>query len=192
MAGGILVVLYGAWSLWGTGLVEARAQRQLLSTFKEEVLVATPTGAPAPITLPGTPEGEAVAVMKIPRIGLEKAVVEGTSAGALRKGPGHYPRTPLPGQAGNAAIAGHRTTYGAPFSRIDELEPGDAILVTTRAGTFRYEVTGSQIIRPSQRNVLVNSSDNRLTLTTCHPKFRATQRLVVRAALVGEPTSPAI
>lgn len=186
---GLAVAAAAAWSLWGTGLVEARAQSRLMREFRQQVQSVPAAGAPAAgATAPAPPEGSAVAVIKVPRLDLEKAVVEGVTAGALRNGPGHYPKTPLPGQAGNAAIAGHRTTYGAPFSRLDELVPGDAILVTTRAGSFRYEVTGSIVIRPSQRSVLAPTPDNRLTLTTCHPKFSARQRLVVTAALVGEPT----
>ena len=84
----------------------------------------------------------------IPKIGVDKIVVEGVGRNDLRKGPGHYPDTPMPGQPGNAAIAGHRTTYGAPFNRIDELEPGDEILVTTLQGPFTYEVTGTEIVTP--------------------------------------------
>ena len=131
-------------------------------------------------------EGEAVAIMKIPRIGIEKAVVEGTSVADLKKGPGHYVGTPLPGQPGNAAIAGHRTTYGAPFNRIDELERGDPIIVTTRQGSFRYETESTTIVRPSDSYVLDPTEDNRLTLTSCHPKYSARQRIIVVARLVGE------
>jgi sortase A len=131
-----------------------------------------------------------VAIIRIPGIGLEKAVVEGVSLPALKRGPGHYPDTPLPGQPGNAAIAGHRTTYGAPFSRLDELDRGDPILVTTRQGRFRYEVSSKTVVRPSETSVLDASDDNRLTLTTCEPKFSAARRLIVVATLVGEATEP--
>ena len=79
----------------------------------------------------------------------------------------------MPGQEGNAAIAGHRTTYGAPFYNLDELQPDDPILVTTLQGSFRYEVMETNIVRPSQVDVLENTDDNRLTLTTCHPRFSA-------------------
>jgi sortase A len=125
----------------------------------------------------------------IPDIGVDKIVVQGVSLEDLKHGPGHYPDTPLPGQPGNAAIAGHRTTYGAPFNRIDELENGDEILITTVQGSFAYEVIGQQIVSPSQVEVLNNQGDNRLTLTACHPKFSASQRIVVSATLVG-PAAP--
>jgi sortase A len=115
-------------------------------------------------------------------------VVEGVKLGDLKRGPGHYPATPLPGQPGNAAIAGHRTTYGAPFYNLDELKTGDEILVTTRQGRFRYEVTESKVVSPSEVSVLDPTTDNRLTLTTCHPRFSASKRLVVVAALAGDMT----
>ena len=117
----------------------------------------------------------------------------------LRKGPGHYRTTPNPGQAGNAAIAGHRTTYGAPFHRVDELEPGDPIFVTTAQGVFEYRVLGFPnpeggedvgyfIVDPSDTWVLDQTPGrNLLTLTACHPKFSARQRIIVQAELVGDP-----
>jgi sortase A len=203
---GTLILAFVAYQLWGTNLAEARHQRELKAQF--ERLLATPappattvapregaappvapstTLAPAP---PPAPTGSAVAAIRIPRIGVDKVVVEGVGVEDLKKGPGHYPETPLPGQPGNAAIAGHRTTYGAPFNRIDELEPGDPILVTTRQGSFRYEVTGTRIVRPSETSVLDPTDDNRLTLTSCNPKFSARQRIVVTARLVG-PAAPA-
>jgi sortase A len=178
---GVIILLFVAYQLWGTGLAEARHQRELTREFERSLLEAAP---------PPTPEGNAVAIIRIPGIGLEKAVVEGVSLPALKRGPGHYPDTPLPGQPGNAAIAGHRTTYGAPFSRLDELDRGDPILVTTRQGRFRYEVSSKTVVRPSETSVLDASDDNRLTLTTCEPKFSAARRLIVVATLVGEATEP--
>jgi sortase A len=207
---GLLTWLFAAYQLWGTNLAEARHQRELRREL-ERLLAAPPpaapaTGAPAtppaadvttpapPSTLapapPPAPVGSAVALIRIPRIGVEKAVVEGVGVADLKKGPGHYPGTPLPGQPGNAAIAGHRTTYGAPFNRIDELAPGDPIFVTTRQGSFRYEVSETRIVRPSETSVLDPTPDDRLTLTSCHPKFSARQRIVVVARLVG-PAAPA-
>ena len=128
-------------------------------------------------------------------------MVEGVAKPDLKKGPGHYPGTPLPGQAGNAAIAGHRTTYGAPFNRIDELAPGDPIDIYTSRGKFRYEVMaprpGSGIergpgwfsVKPTQTSVIAPTADNRLTLTACHPKRAASQRIIVQAKLVAEPAA---
>ena len=125
-----------------------------------------------------------MARIRIPDIGVDKIVVEGVQVSDLKRGPGHYPDTPLPGQPGNAAIAGHRTTYGAPFNRLDELEPGDEILVTTAQGAFRYEVQRQLIVSPDQVEVLDDFGDDRLTLTACHPKYSARQRIVV-VALAG-------
>ena len=134
---GVLLLLFVAFQLWGTAALEHRDQARLRQSFQVAVAsqpsfsselpsgdapdpstVTTPTTIAAP---PAAPSGEAVAVIKIPKIGVEQAVVEGTGVSDLRKGPGHYRNTPLPGQPGNAAVAGHRTTYGAPFNRIDEL-----------------------------------------------------------------------
>ena len=131
-----------------------------------------------------------MALIEIPKIGVNKAVVNGVGVPDLKKGPGHYPGTPLPGEAGNAAIAGHRTTYGAPFNRIDELKPGDQIFVVTRAGRFRYQVDTSIVVKPTEVAVLNPTADNRLTLTTCNPKYSARQRLIVVSHLVGEPPPP--
>jgi sortase A len=191
IAAGLLILLFVAYQLWGTGLAEARSQRSLKDDF-EQLLQQAPTtqpGTPAtepPPAPPPPPTGSAVAIIRIPEIGMEKAIVEGVSLGDLKKGPGHYPETPMPGQPGNAAIAGHRTTYGAPFYDLDELEAGDPILVTTSQGSFRYEVTEKRVVKPREVSVLDNTPDNRLTLTTCHPRFSARERLIVIAALKGE------
>ena len=198
IAAGVLILLFVAYQLWGTGLAEARSQNRLTKQF--EKVLAAPTTTPAP-TAPGVPPeaspapppapvGEAVAILKIPKIGVEKAIVQGVGLSELKKGPGHYPTTPMPGEPGNAAIAGHRTTYGAPFFNLDELKAGDPILVTTRQGRFRYEVTESKVVSPKETSVLQEADDNRLTITTCHPRFSASQRLIVVAALKGEAVDP--
>jgi sortase A len=200
IAAGVLILLFVAYQLWGTGIREAQAQRKLENEFEQrlgDAGVSAPDESaqgpgPTPTTTaPGPPpppaaEGNAVAHVSIPAIGVDKIVVEGVTLEDLKRGPGHYPDTPFPGQPGNAAIAGHRTTYGAPFNRIDELEPGDEILVTTVQGSFRYEVSDQLIVSPSEVGVLDDFGDNRLTLTACHPKYSARQRIVVVAALAGE------
>jgi sortase A len=115
------------------------------------------------------------------------------SVNDLKKGPGHYPDTPLPGQLGNSAIAGHRTTYGAPFGNLDSLEPGDEIYITMLTGDrFVYEVTGSEVVEPSDYHVITDSDRTvaTLTLTTCHPWGQATQRLIVYATLRPEESAP--
>ena len=211
-AAGIIVFLFVGYQLWGTNLAEARNQDQLQEEAKALFSepgsneTTTTTAAPgSPTTKPGStpttaaptgppppPTGSAVAIIKIPKIKLQKAVVEGTNVGDLKKGPGHYTGTPLPGQPGNAAIAGHRTTYGAPFGDLGLLKAGDEIDVTTRQGQFVYRVSNIKVVSPSDVSVIKNTSDNRLTLTTCHPKFSAAQRLIITAALApGEKPAPA-
>jgi sortase A len=190
IAAGVLILLFVAYQLWGTGLYEARKQDSLRADFLDALQVPTtvPGSATTTTTTPRpVPTGEAVAIIRIAKIGVEKAVVEGVGVPDLKKGPGHYPTTPLPGQPGNAAIAGHRTTYGAPFYRLDELTPGDRIEVTTHQGEFTYRVRETHIVKPSQREVLDPSPDNILTLTTCNPRFSASQRMVVVAGLTDEP-----
>lgn len=189
---GVLILLFVAYQLWGTGLAEGRSQDKLTKSFNERLAAPPPppragTSVPAP---PPAPEGEAVALIKIPKIGVEKAVVEGVGLPELKKGPGHFPTTPMPGQPGNSAMAGHRTTYGAPFFRLDEVEAGDPILVTTRQGAFRYEVAERKVVSPDETEVLDATDDNRLTLSTCEPRFSAARRLIVVAMLKGEAAQP--
>ena len=140
--------------------------------------------------VPIVPPGEAIAKIEIPRIGIENLfVVQGVKLDDLKKGPGHYPDTPLPGQLGNASIAGHRTTYGAPFFDVDQLQPGDEIIVTMVTGDqFVYGVTGSQVVTAADSWVIGTRDENvaELTLTTCHPKYTARDRLVVHSVLVPE------
>jgi sortase A len=136
------------------------------------------------------PTGAAVARLEIPAISLDKYVVQGTSEADLAQGPGHYPQTVMPGQVGNAAIAGHRTTYGAPFFRLNNLQKGDPIYITVTSGqTYRYLVTTSEVVSPNDVSVLDPSTTAELTLTTCNPRFSATNRLVVVAKLAR--TAPA-
>jgi sortase A len=193
MTAGVLVLLFVAYQLWGTGLAEHKTQSQLKKNFAAATATPTTTAVPAlpgatttfPVGPPPTPTGQAVALIRIPKIGVNAAVVQGVGLPDLRKGPGHYPKSPLPGEPGNAAIAGHRTTYGAPFFRLNELQPGDQVLVTTRAGKFEYDVAGTKVVSPTASEVLNPTKDNRLTLTTCNPRYSAAQRLVVWASLKG-------
>ena len=168
-------------------LAAARATARLLEPEVEDLL---PLVYPEP--------GEAIARILIPSIDMDEIVVAGVDVEDLRKGPGHYSTTPLPGQPGNAAIAGHRTTYGAPFGRLAELNAGDAIIVETLQGRFTYRVLpgqpgmaghalGFRIVAPTALEVLDDVGDNRLTLTSCHPKYSSKKRIIVHAALVGDP-----
>lgn len=128
-----------------------------------------------------------MARIEIPKIGVDWIVVEGVELDHLADGPGHYTGTPLPGQNGNAAIAGHRTTHGAPFYRINELAAGDQIVLTTPQGRFTYDVSSTQIIRPWQTEVVAPTPDAQLTLTSCNPRYSSRERFVVHALLQGEP-----
>ncbi len=132
-------------------------------------------------------EGDSLTRIRIPRLGVDVVVVEGTTAGALRAGAGHYPTSPLPCEVGNVAIAGHRTTYGRPFHDLDQLRPGDRVSLETPIGECTYEVaTDPFIVSPSQTEVIDNTPDAaELTLTTCHPKGSARQRLILKATMVS-------
>ncbi len=218
---GVLMFAFVAYQLWGTGIEYAQAQNDLDTQF-EELLASAPTTtstttttSPAPTTtvrhrpprtttttvaavpLPVFNEGDALARIEIPSIGLDAKVVAGVGPEDLKKGPGHYPGTPMPGQFGNAAIAGHRTTYGQPFYRLDEVQPGDEIVLTTVQGHFVYRATGSEVVNPDASEVVATTDPNvaTLTLTTCTPRYTASQRLVVHATLdrqASDPLQPAV
>jgi sortase A len=135
-------------------------------------------------------KGDSIARIQIPSIGVDEYVVEGTDLESLRKGPGHYPDTPLPGEQGTTAIAGHRTTYGAPFRHIDELDRGDRIIVDMPDGRFIYRVEESKIVDDQDLSVLNPVGYRRLMLSACHPLYSAAQRIIVYARQVRreEPT----
>jgi sortase A len=220
IAAGVILLLFVAYQLWGTGLEQSRHQDQLAKDLGHEVAPHSTTSGESrsdeldtiqgdlskvdPTTAPpgeAPAEGSGFGIIEIPRIGVRQVMVEGVAKEDLKKGPGHYPGTPLPGQAGNAAVAGHRTTYGAPFNRVDELQPGDPIEIYTAQGHFRYEVMapppgvgiqrgpGWFSVKPTQTSVLDPTDDNRLTLTACHPKHSASQRIIVQAKLVNVPAA---
>ena len=205
---GFLTLLFVVYQLWGTGLLTERYQQGLENDFEElveqveevadepEEVVSDSEVKPDLGEFLWRSEGEAMAQLTIPVLNLSKTVVSGVGVEALRKGPGHYSYTPLPGMPGNSAIAGHRTTWGAPFGDINKLEPGDEILIQTVQGSFTYRVVeqmggrGHFIISPYRLDVLDQNFDthpNRLTLISCHPKLTARQRIIVVAELVGEP-----
>jgi len=208
LSGGVLILLFVAYQLWGTGIAESHSQAVLRQRFDAELRhvgqkpssLPTTTTSKTPTTTSASGdqptvgatttapnEGNPVGVLHIAKLDLDKVIVQGTSEDDLRQGPGHYPGTPLPGEEGNAAIAGHRTTYGAPFYNLDELHPGDLIAITTVQGSFTYRVTGTLVVSPSDTAVVANTTSPELTLTTCNPRFSASQRLVVHAALTTPP-----
>jgi len=204
---GTLILLFVAYQLWGTNIQAAKAQDSLRGEFAQ-TLETAPTTAPtttadpavpdtgpvdlvpvatAPADLPLPAYGDPIAKLKIPKIGVESTVVEGVGLDQLKRGPGHYQETPLPGQKGNSAIAGHRTTYGAPFHNVDKLEVGDQMEIQTVQGTFVYVIDTKKIVKPNEVEVLADKGDNRLTLTACHPKYSLRERIVISGVLKGQP-----
>jgi sortase A len=142
------------------------------------------------------PVGDSLTRIRIPAIGVDVVVVEGTSASALRAGAGHYPDTPLPCDAGNVGIAGHRTTYGKPFNQIDRLKPGDLILLDTPMGSCTYQVARDPfVVLPDDLSVVAppypDPNARWLTLTSCTPKGSASHRIVIRATYVKGGVSAA-
>lgn len=167
----------GATLLWQepvSWLIAQRQQDQL-----EEAFAKPPKRVLAKRPLPG----DSIGRISLPSLDRRYFVVEGTGTEDLRKGPGHYPDTPLPGQRGTVAIAGHRTTYGAPFRTIDQLKRGDRIKVEMPYGTFVYRVQKTKIVEPTDLSVLRKVGYNRLILSACHPLYSAAQRIIAFARL---------
>jgi sortase A len=165
-----------AYQLWGTGIQTSRAQAEIRRQVAAHGLPAHP--------IPGGAAG----FIRISRIHLDMAFVQGAGLDALARGPGHYPLTPMPGQGGNVAIAGHRTTYLHPFWALNLVRPGDRIVLRTRAGTFVYRVVWQRAVAPDDWSVIAPTPVPSLTLTTCNPRFDSWQRLVVRAVQVSAPS----
>ena len=127
--------------------------------------------------------GDAIGRLEIPRIGLDVVVLNGTDTATLQKGPGRYPQTPLPGLGSTTGIAGHRTTYLAPFRRINEIRDGDEIVVELPYAAFTYEVEKHEIVDPSEVQIVDPVGYDRLVLTACHPLYSAAERYAVFAKL---------
>jgi sortase A len=197
---GVIILLFVAYQLWGTGIAEAHSQASLKQGFQTQVAqhggghsaggdTATVGGGSGGGSTPGPAVTGAIDHLVIPKIGVDKYVVQGVGEDDLRKGPGHYPQTVMPGQKGNAAIAGHRTTYGAPFFELNKLSTGDKIYITDTADReFIYQVSEPpQVVSPNDVAVLDNTPFAQLTLTTCNPAYSATSRLIVFARLMNRP-----
>ena len=183
---GLLAALLLMYEFVLSGIPQARAQAELLSAFQQQVPTTTldsPGSAPA--------EGSAVALLVISSIGLQQVVVEGTSPGDLKTGPGHLSASPLPGEFGNAVVEGRRTTYGGPFGGLDRLHSGDTIRVTTGQGSLVYVVASVSHVSVGQRDPASPTLDSRLTLLTSDPAFIASGQLAVVAKLRGEPLAVA-
>lgn len=207
---GVIVLLFVVYEVYVTNYFAEQAQAQVKTELKHEwqhdrkdPVLPLPGQAN-----PSLPDGTGIAFLYIPRLGRDYgyAIVQGTSDADLEKGPGHYAGTALPGQIGNFAIAGHRVGKGEPFLNLDQVRAGDAVIVQTESRWFVYRiegrpgnigapdadgVPGREIVDPSDGNVLYPVPDHpgvtptkaRITLTTCHPKFTATQRMVLHGML---------
>lgn len=133
-----------------------------------------------------TSSGDPIGRLRAPGLGdLDAVVFEGIDTGTLQRGPGHYPMTALPGQAGTVAVAGHRTTYMAPFGEIAELQRGDRITFELPYGTFRYAVSHTEVVTPDRIDVIEDVGHPQLVLTACHPRYSAAERYIVFARLTG-------
>jgi sortase A len=198
ISAGVLLFLFVAYQLWGTGFAERQAQDKLKSQFVTTTVPSTSTNVPTTTLAPVSPKtGDVVAEIIIDSIKVDKFVVAGVGYKELEKGPGLFTGSPLPGQLGNVAISGHRTTFGAPFSRLDELVKGDRIVMKTSHATFTYLVSGApKVVKPTDVDVIRTVDPTRATLTliTCHPKWTSEKRLVVSAELLPEivPQKPTV
>jgi sortase A len=199
---GVVILLFIAYELWWTGITTRHDQTKLIAGLQQQWAHPPRANEKAPAV---PPFGSGLAILFIPRLGshYKFAIVQGTSTADLIKGPGHYPGTALPGQVGNFAVAGHRTTYLHPFYDIDRLKPGDAIVVETRSSWFTYRVqniphtraTYQEIVSPSDLAVAYPVPDQPdptrvpvqrvLTFTSCNPRYSAAQRIVVHALLAS-------
>jgi len=214
---GVVLLLLAAYEVWFTDVVNHRTQKQLTSTLEKQWQDGgdDPTVGEPGQKVRSIPLGDAFALIYIPDFGTDYVftVVEGTGVNELNDGPGHYVDTSLPGEVGNMAIAGHRVGKGSPFLNLDKLKAGSAIVIRTKSYWYTYRVLGDratgdadavssagipgrEIVDPSKVSVVAPVPDKpgakptrrMLTLTTCHPKFTARQRMVIHAELEGAPS----
>lgn len=182
---GLVVLLFAGYELWGTG----RFTQQQQDALAEQMQLSWESDK----KVTDVSIGEGLGVIRIPEFGDDYhfVVVEGVGVEDLKKGPGHYPGTAMPGKVGNFVLSGHRTTYSAPFNRIGELEKGDPIVIETKDSWYVYRMTERDIVQPGEVDVIepvpgrpnAEPEDSLITLTTCHPKYSAAQRLIVHGEL---------
>jgi sortase A len=215
---GVVTVLFAVFAMWGTAVLQQRDQDRLRAELTQRFVVdraSADTGAEADGTViagsefgggteadaedeANAPEqlgpagpGDALALLRIPEIGVDQVVVAGTGVEQLRKGPGHLRGTSRPGERGNVVIAGKRSTYGSPFGNLDMLRKGDKIELATAAGTYRYKVTEVSTVEPEKDSDVVGpAEENQLTLFTANPRYQAAERLVVVAELDDDQDGP--
>jgi sortase A len=175
-----LITLAGVYGyIWYTDNRAEKAQDELFQEWEEEPVVSE-TGEVV--------VGEGITRIIVPRLGLDAIVVELwglDDAENLKRGPGHIPTTAYPGQPGNVVISGHRTTYGAPFKHIEEIQAGDEIILITADNEYIYEANEQRIVMPTDLTVLEQGDEAKITLTACHPWYSAAQRIVVIGSLVS-------
>jgi sortase A len=200
---GLILLFYTAYLLWGTGVYTKQEQERAADQLARNPIVTEQhlSGGKIPPARPsgGAKLGDPLFTLKIPKIGLETVVVQGVGREELKKGPGHFPDcnerpgtnecvtdAKYPGESGNVPISGHRTTYGAPFFRLNELEKGDVIDFVSGRARYRYKVRETKIVDPIAgfREVEQHGRDE-VTLTTCHPRFTAAQRMVIQGDYIG-------
>jgi sortase A len=174
-SGALLLVDAAVTLLWQEPLSALIADRQQRSLERQ---LRTP---PSRVRKRQPRRGDALGRIELPTLDRSYYVVEGTDAASLRKGPGHYPDTPLPGERGTVAVAGHRTTYLAPFRTIDRLRPADEVAMSMPYGRFVYRVERTRIVSPRALWIKRRVRHDRLVLTACHPLYSAAQRIAVFA-----------
>lgn len=204
---GVVVGLFAVYTLFWTGVETQNAQSALQEQF--EALSSGDVLSSEPRTDPGSGDsrddsaqvrpqlepGDAYARMRIPRLGdgWSWIVVEGVDLDDLTRGPGRYPESADVGDIGNFAVAGHRATYGEPFAYLDRVQAGDDVLVEREGSVYRYVVTDSFITVPSNTDVLLpvpgqpgaTAENAVITLTTCHPRWGSTERLILHGTLAS-------
>lgn len=185
---GLILLLFVSYELWITDIFQHHSQVALHHQIEKDWANPTPPQAPG---IQDVAIGSGIAVLRIPRLGAnyDPVIVEGVGTADLEKGPGHYPGTALPGQVGNFVVSGHRTTYGKPFTNLQEVKKGDAIVIETKDSWVTYTVTAQEIVQPTDIALISpvrshpgeKATQRELTFTTCNPRFSAAQRLVVEA-----------
>src|SRR5674476_1316803 len=202
---GVLLLLFVAWQLWWTDVTANREQAVTIQALErgfthdayqpDPSATQGPAATPDPLaTLKNVPFGEAFAIVRIPRFGADYArpVLQGTDHETLGKGVGHYVGTAMPGEVGNFATAGHRTTYGKPYADLDKLRPGDFIVIETKTDYIVYAAQSGVMVTPNHVDVIApvpqhpgaTPTEAWMTMTACHPKFSAQQRYVVFSKLM--------
>ena len=210
----LLVFAFLGYQLFVTDLLNDRVQAEAMADLDEElalrraslpeveeVTISIPpstvvdAGGPTTTVPPSVEfvpeeageEGSTLGRMTIPAIGVDEVIFQGWSRETLKMGPGHMPGSPVPGQPGNSVISGHRTTYGRPFYDLDLLEVGDVIEVETAIGRHVFEIRRVLVVEPTDVWVTEDIPGSWITLTTCHPRFSAAQRLIIQGELVAGP-----